>query len=144
MSSSINLQNYMDLNQGICTSCPHLVVLAWMDDKLSHGQAQNGLNFDFEVKFGLEGKLNYPPKQYIFYIYGPNLWSYFERVWSYRADKQVIDTHPHTDTQTDASNDNTRCQYCGRWLWMDLKNCRRVFGVFNDNKFSWLTMHALI
>ena len=88
----------MDLNQGICTSGLHLVILAWMDNKLSLGQAQNGLNFDFEVKFGLEGKFNYSPKQYIFYTYGPNLWSYFERVWSYRADKQVIDTHTHGHT----------------------------------------------
>ena len=49
MSSSINPQNNRDLNQG-----PNLVVLAWMDDELSHGQAQNGVNFDFEVKFDLE------------------------------------------------------------------------------------------
>ena len=40
------------------------------------GQAQNGVNFDFEVKFDLES----PPKTIgikknpkVFYIYGPNL-----------------------------------------------------------------------
>ena len=27
-----------------------------MDDELSRGQAQNGVNFDFEVKFDLEGQ----------------------------------------------------------------------------------------
>ena len=34
----------------------YLVVLAWTDDELSHRQAQNGLNFEFEGKFDLEGK----------------------------------------------------------------------------------------
>ena len=43
-----------------CTSGPHLVVLAWTGDELSHGQAQNGVNFDFEGKFDLEGKSQSP------------------------------------------------------------------------------------
>ena len=38
------------------TSGPNLVVLAWTGDKLLHGQAQQGVNFDFEVKFDLEGQ----------------------------------------------------------------------------------------
>ena len=37
------------------TSGPNSVVLVWTDDELSHGQAQNGVNFDFEGKFDLEG-----------------------------------------------------------------------------------------
>ena len=36
-----------------CTSGPNLVVPAWKGDELSHGQAQNGVNFDFEGKFDL-------------------------------------------------------------------------------------------
>ena len=38
------------------TSCPNLVVLGWTGDELSQGQAQNGVNFYFEVKFDLEGQ----------------------------------------------------------------------------------------
>ena len=36
------------------TSGPNLVVLAWTGEELLRGQAQNGVNFDFEVKFDLE------------------------------------------------------------------------------------------
>ena len=52
MSSSINPQ----------TSGPNLVVLPWTGDELSHGQAQNGVNYDFEDKFDLEGKGQSPFK----------------------------------------------------------------------------------
>ena len=49
-----------------------------MGDELSRGQAQNGVNFDFEVKFDLEGQGQSPPKTIgiltkVFYTYGPNL-----------------------------------------------------------------------
>ena len=39
-----------------CTPDPNLVALAWTDDELSRGEAQNGVNFNFEGKFDLEGK----------------------------------------------------------------------------------------
>ena len=60
------------------TSGPNLVALAWTGDELSHGQAQNGVSFDFEVKFDLEGHSQSPPKTIgiltkVFYTYGPNL-----------------------------------------------------------------------
>ena len=60
------------------TCGPNLVALAWTGDELSHGQAQNGVNFDFEVKFDLEAQGQSPPKTIgiltkVFYIYGPNL-----------------------------------------------------------------------
>ena len=45
------------------TSGPNLVILAWTGDELSRGQAQNGVNFDFEVKFDIEGRGQSPPKQ---------------------------------------------------------------------------------
>ena len=45
------------------TSGPNLVVLAWACDELLWGQAQNGVNCDFEVKFDLEGQGQSPPKQ---------------------------------------------------------------------------------
>ena len=49
-----------------------------MGDELSRGQAQNGVNFDFEVKFDLEDHSQSPPKTIgilnkVFYTYGPNL-----------------------------------------------------------------------
>ena len=40
----------------------NLVVLAWTSDELSRGQAQNGVHFDFEVKFDLEGQDQSPQK----------------------------------------------------------------------------------
>ena len=33
-----------------------------MNDEFSHGQAQNGVNFDFKVKFDLEDHGQSPPK----------------------------------------------------------------------------------
>ena len=95
------------------TSGPNLVALAWTDDELSRGQAQNGVNFDFEVKFDLEGQGQSPPKTIgilikVFYTYGPNLvilaWTGDElsrgQTW-WRTDGR-------TDGRTDAGNDNTR------------------------------------
>ena len=45
-----------------CTSGQNLVILAWTGDELSRGQAQNGVSFDFEVKFDLEGHGQSPPQ----------------------------------------------------------------------------------
>ena len=66
------------LNKVFSTSGPNLVALAWTVDELSREQAQNGVNFDFEVKFDLEGQGQSPPKTIgiltkVFYTYGPNL-----------------------------------------------------------------------
>ena len=63
MSSSINPQKSRDLNQCILHLGPNFMVLAWTGDELSCGQAQNGVNFDFEVKFDHEGLGQSPPKQ---------------------------------------------------------------------------------
>ena len=93
-----------------CTSGPNFVVLAWTGDELSHGQAQNGVNFDFEVKFDLEGQGQSPPKTIeiltkVFYIYGPNLVILAETGHELsRGQAKGWRTH----TQTDADNDNTR------------------------------------
>ena len=38
------------------------MALAWTGDELSRGQAQNGVNFYFEVKFDLEGQGQSPQK----------------------------------------------------------------------------------
>ena len=66
------------LTHVFCTFDPNLVILAWTGDELSCRQAQNGVTFDFEVKFDLEGQGQSLPKTIgiltkVFYIYGPNL-----------------------------------------------------------------------
>ena len=66
------------LTNVFCTPGPNLVVLARTGDELSHGQAQNGVNFDFKVKFDLEGQGQSLSKTIgiltkVFYICGPNL-----------------------------------------------------------------------
>ena len=37
-----------------CIFAPNLEIVTSIDGELWHGQAQNGVNFDFEVKFDLE------------------------------------------------------------------------------------------
>ena len=95
------------------TSGPNSAVLSWTDDELSPGQAQNGVNFDFEGKFDLEGKGQSPRKTIgtltkVFYIYGSKLvilaWKGLELSRGQASDW-------HTDGQTDAGNDNTRWPY---------------------------------
>ena len=54
------------------------MALAWTGDELSRWQAQNRVNFDFEVKFDLEGQGQSPRKTIgiltkVFYTYAPNL-----------------------------------------------------------------------
>ena len=89
------------LTEVFCTSGPNFVVLTWAGDALFLRQAQNGVNFDFEVKFDLEGQSQSPPKTIeiltkVFYIYGPNLVILAERVMSYHADKLRVDAHART------------------------------------------------
>ena len=66
-----------DLTKVFSTSGPNLVALAWAGDELSRGQAQNGVNFYFEVKFDLEGQGQSSQKTIgiltVFYAYGPYL-----------------------------------------------------------------------
>ena len=62
------------LTKVFSSSDRNLVVLACMDDELSCGQAQNGVNFDPGVKFDLDGQGQSHPKSIgIFYTYGPHL-----------------------------------------------------------------------
>ena len=61
-----------------CIFVPNLEIVTSNGGELGHGQAQNEVNFDFEVKFDLEGQGQSPPKTIeiltkVFYIYGPNL-----------------------------------------------------------------------
>ena len=131
MSSSINPQNNRDLNQGICTSSPNLVVLAWTGDELSLGQAQNGVNCDFEVKFDLEVQGQLPPTTIgiltkVFYIYGPNLVILAEtgdELSRGQARDWHTDGHTHTQTQVTTIPEGqywSRVKTEGIWhLWTD-------------------------
>ena len=79
-------------------------VMAWT--------SSNGVNFDFEVKFDLEGQGQSPPKTIeiltkVFYIYGPNLVILTDGRWVIAGTSSWL-THGRTDTQTDAGNDNTQ------------------------------------
>ena len=61
-----------------CIFVPNLKIVTSIGRELWHGQAQNGVNFDFEVKFDIEGQGQSPPKTIrilakVFYIDGPNL-----------------------------------------------------------------------
>ena len=93
------------LTKVFCTSGPNFVVLAWTGDELSRVQAQNGVNFDFEVKFGLEGQGQSPPKTImiltkVFYIYGPNLEILAETGHEFWR-RQAKGWRTYTDTHTD-------------------------------------------
>ena len=102
------------LTKIFCTTGPNLVILAWTGDELSRGEAQNGINFYFEVKFYLEGQGQSPPKTVgiltrVFYTYSPNLvilaWTGDELS---RGQASGYRTHRRTHRQTDAGNDNTQ------------------------------------
>ena len=93
-----------------CTSGLNLVILAWTGDELFSRQAQNGSNFDFEVKFHLEGQDQSPPKTIeiltkVFYTYRPIL-----VILAWRSDElSSRQSHGYrTHRRTDAGNDNTR------------------------------------
>ena len=65
------------LTKVISTFRPNLMAPAWPGDELSRGQTQNGVNFDFEVKFYLDGQGQSPAKTRriltkVCYTYGPH------------------------------------------------------------------------
>ena len=98
------------------------MILAWTGDELSHGHAQNGVNFDFEVKFDLEVKGQSPPKAIgiltkVLYIHGPNLvilvetgdeLSWLTRDW-------------HTDGHTHRQTQATTIPEGQNWPWVKMK-----------------------
>ena len=96
-----------------CIFVPNLEIVTSIGGESWHGQAQNGVNFDFEVKFDLEGQGQSPPKTIgiltkVIYTYGPNLvilaWTGDElsrgQASAYRTHRR---TDGHTDRQTQAT-----------------------------------------
>ena len=102
------------LTKVFSTSGPNLVALAWTGDELSRGQAQNEVNFDFEIKFDLEGQgqLITPKNKrdlnqgllHLLSKFGDPSWY---GSWVIGQTSLWL-THGRTHTQTDAGNDNTR------------------------------------
>ena len=61
-----------------CIFVPNLKIVTSIGGELWHAQAQNWVNFDFEVQFDLEGQDQSSHKTIgrltkVFYISGPNL-----------------------------------------------------------------------
>ena len=83
-----------------------------MGDKLSFGQTQNEVKFEFQVEFDLEVQDRSPPKitgilTKVFCTYVSNL-----VILAWTADElscgQASDWYTHTDRHTDMGDDNTR------------------------------------
>ena len=110
-----------------CTSGPNLVVLAWTGDELLRGQAQNGVNFDFEVKFDLEGQGQSHHKTIgistkVFYTYGPNL-----VILAWTGDEL---SGGQSWWRTDAGNDNTRRPILALGKQQDVKFGHEWYEIF--------------
>ena len=112
--SSSELTGVLIVLKRICG--PNLEILSWTGEELSHGQAQNVVNFDFEVKFDLEGQDQSPPKTTViltkvFYTYGTHLvilaWTGVElsrgQASDYRTDGR---THRQTQATTITEGQN--------------------------------------
>ena len=107
-----------------CTFGPNVVILAWTSDELSCREAQNGVNFEFEVKFDLEDQGQSPPKTIriltnVFYTYGLNLvilaWTGDELSCGQASD---YCTHRRTDGRTHRQTPATTF-------------CRELIGVYH-------------
>ena len=130
------------LTKVFSTSDPNLVALPWTGDELSRGQAQNGVNFDFEVKFDLEGQDQSPPKTIgiwtkVFYTYDQNL-----VILAWTGDELSRgQTWWRTDWRTDAGNDNTRRPILAsgkNWNEQFYRMCCEMLMLFN----VWINRNA--
>ena len=97
------------------------MVLASIDYELWRGQAQNGVNLAFQVKFDLEGQGQSPPKTIgtltkLFCTFCPNLvvlaWTRRD-LW--RGQARGWRTHTQTDTHTDRQTQATTIPEGQNW-----------------------------
>ena len=97
-----------------CIIVPNLEIVTSIGGELWQGQAQNGVNLDFQVKFDLEDKGRSVHKiigtfTNVICIFVPNLvildWTGLELSCGQASNWH---TDRKTDTHTDAGNDNTR------------------------------------
>ena len=113
------------------------MVLASIDYELWRGQAQNGVNLAFQVKFDLEGQGQSPPKTIgtltkLFCTFCPNLvvlaWTRRD-LW--RGQARGWQTHTQTDTHTDRQTQATTIPEGQNWprvkkcLFEDTLNLQR-------------------
>ena len=89
-----------------CICCPNLEILTRIGGELWFGQAQNGVNFEFGVKFDLEGQGHLPPQNNRELNQGVLLlWTKFGdpslNRWRVivRTSKWLIHTHTHRHRQ---------------------------------------------
>ena len=127
MSSSINPQNNRDFNQGILHIWSKFGVPSLNGWWVIARQAQNGVNFDFEVKSDLEGQGQSPPKTIgiltnVFYTYSANLvilaWTGDELS---RGQANAYRTHKWTDGHTDRQTQATTIPEGQNWLRVKIK-----------------------
>ena len=95
-----------------CICGPNLEIVSSICGDLSSGQTQNGVNFDFHVKFDLEGQGRSLHKTIgiltkVFYTFAPNLVILAQTVDELSCG-QTHDWRTHTHRHTHAGNDNTR------------------------------------
>ena len=109
-SRSIALTTKGTLFKVFCTAGPNLVILAWMGGELCCGQAQNGVNLDFQVKFDLEGQgrsvhITIGTLTKVFGIFGPNL---VILAWTGPQSSRGQASNWHTERQTDTHTHRRR------------------------------------
>ena len=144
------------LTQVFCTFGPNFVVLAWTGDELLCRKAQNGVTFDFEVKFDPEGQSQSHPKTIgiltkVFYTYGLNLvilaWT-DDELSRWQAGGWRTRTDTHTDRQTQA----TTIPEGQNWPRVKMDNCIWLFSVssswclyviFGSSSSNWLCYCAI-
>ena len=110
-----------------CIFVPNLEIATSIGGESWHGQAQNRVNFDFEVKFDLEGQGQSPPETKgiltkVFYTYGPNLvilaWTGDELS---HGQESAYRTHRRTDGHTDGQTQETTIPKGQNWPWVKKK-----------------------
>ena len=141
------------LTQVFCTFGLNLMILAWTGDELSCRQAQNGVTFDFEVKFDLEGQGQgqSPPKTIgiltkVFYTYGLNLvilaWTGDELS---RGQASAYRTHRRTDGRTHRQTEAGKTIPEGQ-NWPRVKNYNDVLArkitIYSNNPTQLKMLHS--
>ena len=138
------------LTQVFCTYGPNLVILAWTGDELSCRQAQNGVTFDFEVKFDLEGQGQSPPNNRDLNQGLLHLWSKFGdpslNGWWVTARTSKWLPHTRTDGRTHRQTQATTIPEGQNWPRVKSKNHRSNTFVSNrclmDVRTSIFTISA--
>ena len=106
-----------------CIFVPNLEIVTSIGGELWHGQAQNGVNFDFEVKFDLEGQGQSPKKTNRDLNQGLlHLWSKFGdpsyNGWWVIARTGLWLTHGRPDGRTHTQMQATTISEGQNWPWV--------------------------